>query len=144
MEKLQTSPVKLLLVEDDEGGAKSVQRALKSARILNPIIRAIDGVDALDILKGRNGKQKLSPPYILLVDISMPRMNGIELIEALRQDPDLRTSIVFILTTSKRDEEMLSAYNLNVAGYIVKERVAEDFQNLAVLIQGYWRIVELP
>jgi CheY-like chemotaxis protein len=141
---LMTTPIKILLVEDDDGDAKSVQRAFKSARILNTMVRAVDGIDALDVMRGSNGRQKLAPPYVLLVDMNMPRMNGIELVETLRQDEELRASIVFVLTTSKRDEDKLASYNLNVAGYIVKERAGEHFKNLVDLIQGYWNIVELP
>jgi CheY-like chemotaxis protein len=140
----QTRTVNVLLVDDDDGDAKSVQRAFRSASIVNPIVRAIDGVDALDILRGMNGKTKLNAPYLLLVDLNMPRMNGIELVEALRKDRDLRSGIVFMLTTSSRDEDKLAAYDLNVAGYIVKQRAGEDFQRLIDMMQGYWRIVELP
>jgi CheY-like chemotaxis protein len=140
----RTRTVNVLLVDDDDGDAKSVQRAFKSARIANPITRAIDGIDALDILRGTNGKTKLAPPYLLLVDLNMPRMNGIELVESLRQDRELHTCVVFMLTTSNRDEDKLAAYDSNVAGYIVKERAGQDFQRLIDMMQGYWRIVELP
>lgn len=140
----RTHTVTILLVDDDDGDAKSVQRAFRSARIANPIVRAIDGIDALDILRGSNGKTKLTPPYLLLVDLNMPRMNGIELVEAMRQDHDLRSCIVFVLTTSSRDEDKVAAYDLNVAGYIVKERAGLDFQRLIDMMQGYWRVVELP
>ena len=140
----RTRTVTLLLVDDDDGDARSVQRAFASSRIANPIVRAIDGVDALDILRGHNGKTKLTPPYLLLVDLNMPRMNGIELVEALRQDHDLHSCIVFVLTTSGRDEDKVAAYDLNVAGYIVKEHAGKDFQRLIDMMQCYWRVVELP
>ncbi|WP_315721577.1 MULTISPECIES: response regulator [unclassified Bradyrhizobium] len=136
--------VTILLVDDDEGDARSVQRAFKSARIINPLLRANDGVDALDILRGTNGKTKLNSPYILLVDINMPRMTGIEFVREIRLDDGLKRSIVFMLTTSSRDEDKFASYNLNVAGYILKERVGENFHKLVELMQGYWRIVELP
>jgi CheY-like chemotaxis protein len=140
----QARTVNVLLVDDDDGDAKSVQRAFRSARLVNPIVRAIDGVEALDILRGINGKTKLTAPYVLLVDLNMPRMNGIELVEALRNDRELHSGIVFMLTTSSRDEDKFAAYNLNVAGYIVKQRAGQDFQRLIDMMQGYWRIVELP
>ena len=137
-------PVSLLLVEDDDGDAKAIQRAFQKSKIGNPIHRAIDGVDALDLMKGTNGKTKLVHPYLLLVDLNMPRMNGIELVEAMREDVELRHSIVFILTTSKREEDKVAAYNLNVAGYIVKVRAGQDFLNLIDLMDAFWRIVEVP
>jgi DNA-binding NarL/FixJ family response regulator len=96
------------------------------------------------MLNGANGKSKPPAPFVLLVDINMPRMNGIELIQAMRQDEELRPCTVFILTTSKRDEDVIAAYDLNVAGYIVKESAGRDFLSLVDLIEAYSRIVELP
>lgn len=141
---LDSKPLNILLVEDDDGDAKALQRAFQKAKIANKILRAVDGMDALDILKGRNGKEKMSSPHILLVDLNMPRMNGIQLVQALREDDELHKSIVFILTTSKRDEDKVAAYDFNVAGYIVKETAGQDFLNLVSLVDCYWRIVEMP
>jgi CheY-like chemotaxis protein len=141
---LSAKPLNILLVEDDDGDAKAIQRAFQKAKVANLILRAVDGVDALDMLKGAQGKDKAPRPYLLLVDMNMPRMNGIQLIQALRADEELRQTIVFVLTTSKRDEDKIAAYNLNVAGYIVKETAGRDFLNLAHLVDCYWRIVEMP
>ena len=134
----------ILLVEDDDGDAKALQRAFQKAKIANALQRAVDGVDALDILKGTNGKEKMAAPYILLVDLNMPRMNGIQFVTALRADAELRHSLVFILTTSKREEDKVAAYDLNVAGYIVKATAGQDFLSLVGLVDCYWRIVEMP
>jgi CheY-like chemotaxis protein len=136
--------INLLLVEDDDGDAKALARAFKKARISNNIVRAVDGVDALEILKGINDKVPPPSPCILLVDLNMPRMNGIELIKALRSDDEWKRSIVFVLTTSKRDEDKQAAYDLNVAGYISKATVAEDFLSLISLIDLYVCIMEMP
>jgi CheY-like chemotaxis protein len=108
------------------------------------MLRAIDGLDALDILKGINGKVKPPPPCLLLVDLNMPRMNGLQLIKELRDDENLKHSIIFILTTSKSEEDKLAAYDYNVAGYIVKAVAGDDFLNLVHLINYYWCIVEMP
>jgi CheY-like chemotaxis protein len=142
--KLTTRPLNILLVEDDDGDAKAIQRVFSKARIANPVRRAVDGIEALEILRGVNGKAKMEAPYLLMVDLNMPRMNGIQLVEALRQDPDLHRVIVFMLTTSKRDEDKMAAYDLNVTGYILKDKAGEDFLTLLGLIENYWRIVELP
>ena len=139
-----SKPLSILLVEDDDGDAKALQRAFHKAKIANPIMRAIDGIEALDILKGVNGKAKPASPYMLLIDLNMPRMSGIQLVQAIRQDEILRPAVVFILTTSKREEDMMAAYDLNVAGYIVKETAGHDFLNLVSLLDAYWRIVEMP
>ncbi|MBP1853544.1 response regulator [Rhizobium halophytocola] len=138
------SALSLFLVEDDDGDAKAVVRAFTRAKIANPIIRAIDGVEALEILRGQNGRDKPSKPHLLLIDINMPRMNGIELIKNIRQDPNLKRLVVFVLTTSKRDEDRVAAYDLNVAGYILKQRAGEDFVQLVQMMDYYWRIVEMP
>jgi CheY-like chemotaxis protein len=136
--------IHILLVEDDDGDAKAMERAFKRAKIVNPMRRAIDGIEALEILRGENGKQKLDQPFLLLIDLNMPRMNGIQLLEALRQDQMLRRTVAFVLTTSKREEDKIAAYDLNVAGYILKQTADEDIKNLVNLIDCYWRIVEMP
>jgi len=137
-------PLNILLVEDDDGDAMAVERAFRKHKIANPIMRAIDGIEALEVLRGENGKEKIKPPYLILIDLNMPRMNGIQLVKALRADPALQKSVVFVLTTSKREEDKVAAYDLNVAGYIVKETAGRDFLNLVSLVDAYWRIVELP
>lgn len=136
--------VNILLVEDDDGDAKAVRRAFSKAKIANPILRAVDGIEALEMLRGENGREKLPKPNILLVDLNMPRMNGFQLVKALRADPELKRSIVFLLTTSKSEEDKAAAYDLNVAGYIIKQNAGVDFLNLVGMIDSYWRIVEMP
>ncbi len=130
----------ILLAEDDDIDAKIVERAFKKLRIANPIVRAKDGVMALELL--RNGT--VSCPYIILLDLNMPKMGGLEMLEELRRDEKLSDSIVFVLTTSKDDEDKTAAYNQNIAGYIVKERLQNGFDELVKLLDYYWRIVELP
>jgi len=130
----------ILLVEDDDIDAKIVERAFYKLRIANPIIRAKDGVMALELLK--NGT--VSRPYIILLDLNMPKMGGLEMLTELRADNNLKNSIVFVLTTSKDDEDKIAAYNQNIAGYIVKEKLQNGFDELVKLLDYYWRIVELP
>ncbi len=136
--------VNILLIDDDEIDAKAITRAFKKARIGNPIYRAEDGIEALAMLRGEGGCNAIQDPFICLVDLNMPRMDGIEFVKELRRDEALKSSIVFILTTSKRDEDKVAAYDLNVAGYIVKEKAGIDFMHLIGMIDHYWRIVELP
>ncbi|MBU2891796.1 response regulator [Colwellia sp. D2M02] len=133
-------PATILLVEDDDIDAMSVERAFKKLKIGNPIIRAKDGVIALELLK--NGS--IDKPYIMLLDLNMPRMGGLELLAELRNDKNLKNSVVFVLTTSKDDEDKLAAYDKNIAGYIVKEKLQHGFDELVKLLDHYWRIVELP
>jgi len=138
------NPVNILLVEDDDGDFKMVQRAFRKANIANPLIRAVDGVEALEILRGESNGHPLRRPFLILADINMPRMDGLALLRALRKDETLKNSVVFMLTTSKHDEDKHTAYNLNVAGYILKEKAGHDFLNLVDLVGGYSRIVEMP
>ncbi len=137
-------PLTVLLVEDDDGDAKAVERAFRMAKVASPIVRAVDGVEALELIRGTDGKARLAQPYLLFVDLNMPRMGGIALVRALREDAELRHAVVFMLTTSKRDEDRIAAYDLNVAGYILKETAGQDFQNLVRLVDCYRRMVELP
>ncbi len=141
---LKARPLNILLVEDDDGDAKALHRAFQKAKIANPILRAVDGAEALDMLKGMNGKTRVPAPYIIIADLNMPRMTGIQLVAALREDEELHRSIIFVLTTSKREEDRLAVYDLNVAGYICKETAGQDFLNLVGLMDCYWRIVEIP
>ncbi|OBY26698.1 response regulator [Leisingera sp. JC1] len=134
----------ILLVDDDDGDAKAVRRAFRKASIANEITRAVDGIDALDILRGTGGKTRLVPPYVVLADINMPRMNGIDLVKELRSDPDLHKSVVFFLTTSRDQQDIAAAYDLNAAGYITKETAGRDFLRLVNMMDRYWRIIELP
>jgi CheY-like chemotaxis protein len=138
------NPIRILLVEDDDGDAKAVERTFLKARIANSILRARDGVEAMEILKGTDKQPRIEPPYLLLVDLNMPRMNGIQLVTAIREDPGLHETVIFMLTTSNRGEDKQAAYSLNVTGYILKEKAGEDFLKLFSLVDGYWRIVEMP
>ncbi|UWQ49105.1 response regulator [Leisingera caerulea] len=136
--------LKVLLAEDDDGDAKAVLRAFRKARVANGITRAVDGVEALDYLRGTGGKERIKAPFVLLADINMPRMNGIELVREMREDPELSSTVVFFLTTSSHDQDIDAAYGLNAAGYIVKETAGRDFLQLVGMIGRYWRIVEFP
>jgi CheY-like chemotaxis protein len=78
------------------------------------------------------------------LDLNLPRLNGVELLREIRSDPELHDSIVFVLTTSKRDEDRMASYDLNVAGYVVKSDVGSGFIRLIELLDHYWRIVEFP
>lgn len=141
---MNAATVTVLLVEDNPVDREAVRRGFAKQRIANPIVEAADGIEALESMRGVQGAARLEKPYILLVDLNMPRMNGIEFISAVRADPELRDAVVFVLTTSRSDEDRVASYNLNVAGYIVKSDVGAGFVRLIELLDHYWRIVELP
>jgi CheY-like chemotaxis protein len=132
--------VSIFVVDDDDIDAIALERALHKLRLLNTIQRARDGREALEML--RSGA--ISAPYIILLDLNMPRMGGIEFLQILRTDPLLTHAVIFVLTTSKSDEDLVSAYHEHVAGYILKQHMDRDFLEVIGLIEHYWRLVELP
>jgi CheY-like chemotaxis protein len=132
--------ISLLIVEDDDIDATALKRALHKLKLLNPVYRAKDGLEAIELLR----KGEIPMPYIILLDLNMPRMNGLEFLEELRSDPTLTHSIVFVLTTSKSDEDIIAAYREHVAGYLLKQRMDNDFLQVVSLLDHYWRIIELP
>lgn len=134
----------LLHVEDDDLCLMGLDRAFKAAKIANPIFCAYDGIEALEMLRGTNGRDRLARPFIVLLDLNMPRMDGIEFLKEVRKDEDLKKSVVFIMTTSNADEDKVAAYNLGVAGYILKSNPANAFLEATALLGTYWRVVELP
>ena len=99
---------------------------------------ARDGEEALTLLKD------LPRPFLIITDINMPRMNGIELLRNIRKSPELRDSIVFMLTTSNDEQDKIDAYNLNVAGYMLKTDMGTSFSRAISLIDNYWKVVEFP
>jgi diguanylate cyclase (GGDEF)-like protein len=142
-ERFEPMTPTVLLVDDDQIDALAMSKAFRANNLPNPIVRAKDGVEALAVLRGE-GRAALSRPYVVLLDLNMPRMNGIEFLEELRADQRLRDSVVFVLTTSAAEEDRAAAYHKNVAGYILKSDAGQDFVELVQLLQQYWRIVELP
>ncbi|WP_445773304.1 response regulator [Shewanella sp.] len=138
--QLRNKPVTVFIVDDDDVDVIGIERALKKLKIANPTIRAKDGIEALEMLRN-----KLIPhPFIVLLDINMPRMGGIDFLTTIRADPELSKLIVFMLTTSSADQDKVSAYEKNVAGYMVKKQVGESFLNIVDMLDHYWRVVELP
>jgi CheY-like chemotaxis protein len=134
----------LLHVEDDDICLMMLNRAFKKAKIANPVSVAHDGIEALESLRGTNGRPRLPRPFIILLDLNMPRMDGIEFLKELRKDEELKKSIIFVLTTSDADEDKVKAYNLGVAGYILKSNPANAFPGTAALLEAYLRVVEFP
>lgn len=132
--------VTVLLIDDDEIDVMGVERAFEKARIGNAIVVAKDGIDGLEKLRSDAVKR----PYLILLDLNMPRMNGLEFLDEIRKDDRLRSSIVFVLTTSNAERDRCAAYQRNIAGYIVKENVGREFLDAVSLLDMYWKVVELP
>lgn len=124
--------------------AESIMRTFKRHQINTPFTHVVDGIEALHALRGEHGYDPLPKPYIILLDINMPRMNGLEFLSALRRDPTLRHSVVFVLTTSNREEDIMAAYNQQIAGYLLKAKVSEDFLDFIKLLNLYRVMIEMP
>ncbi|WP_454784745.1 response regulator [Legionella sp. WA2024007413] len=137
--------INFMLVDDDEIDIKDMQRTFKKNKIDNPLHVATNGIEALNKLLGINGEKKLKPtPKIILLDINMPKMNGIEFMKTLRTNKKLKSVLVFILTTSNSEKDKMDAYNLNAAGYIVKPFQISDFMEVISSLHRYWNLLEFP
>jgi CheY-like chemotaxis protein len=143
---MEPKPLNILLVEDDALDVMNVQRAFKKNNITNPLTVASDGVEALQILRGTHPNVPLFPNErrLILLDLNMPRMNGIEFLHALRDDPDLHPTTVIVLTTSDEERDKVEAYKLNVAGYILKPVTLSAFVEIMAALNKYWTVSELP
>ncbi|MFT5755522.1 MAG: CheY-like chemotaxis protein [Alteromonadaceae bacterium] len=134
------SQLTLLMIEDDDVDARGMERSFKKRRIANPIMRAHDGQEALELLE----EGKVATPFIILLDLQMPRMNGLEFLAVLRNHEKLKSSVVFVLTTSQAEQDITAAYNQQIAGYFVKNEVGANFCEMLDMLEGYWRIAYLP
>ena len=131
----------ILLVEDDEVDVMNVRRAFERNNVSNPLYVAGNGLEALDML--RDGTVP-SERRLILLDLNMPKMNGIEFLQALRADPELSSAPVVVLTTSNDDQDKIDAYNLNVAGYLLKPVTFSNFCERMTTLNKYWTLVEMP
>jgi CheY-like chemotaxis protein len=138
---MRKNMVNILLVEDDEVDVMNVRRAFQKNDIHNPLWVAANGVEGLEML--RNGDIPRDRRLVLL-DLNLPRMNGIEFLRELRADPALRLTPVVVLTTSDDERDRVNAYDLNVAGYILKPVTFKAFVEAMATLDKYWTLVEYP
>ena len=136
--------INILLVEDDDVDAEAVRRAFDENDLPNPIRRAENGLEALEILRGTGTIAPMERPFLVLLDLNMPKMNGIEFLHELRCDESLAESVVFVLTTSNDDRDKWATYREHIAGYLIKSNVGEEFDELISLLTSFWSVVEPP
>jgi len=131
----------LVLVEDDEIDVMNVRRALERAHVTNPLFVANNGLEALELLRSDAVPRDRR---LVLLDLNMPKMNGIEFLRELRKDPVLHHTPVVVLTTSDDERDKVNAYDLNVAGYLLKPVTFMNFVDVMAALNKYWALVELP
>jgi CheY-like chemotaxis protein len=142
---MEVRPLNILLVEDDELDVMNVQRAFKKNNVSNPLFVAGNGVEALAMLRGEPGHPAFPPERrLILLDLNMPKMGGIEFLREVRKDPKLHSLTVIVLTTSDEERDKVEAYNLNVAGYILKPITLAAFVEIMAALNKYWTVNELP
>ncbi len=130
----------ILLVEDDSVDAMTVKRALKDLKITNPLSHTLNGEEALNYLGDKNN----SCPCVILLDLNMPKMNGIEFLKIAKADPKLKLIPVVVFTTSQEEQDIVESFKLSAAGYIVKPVDYKKFLEAMRTIDVYWTLSELP
>lgn len=136
--KITNKPI--LLIEDDQVDAMTVKRALKELHVTNPLLHRENGDEALDCLRD----PKNARPCIILLDLNMPVMNGIEFLQAVKRDDELKRIPVVVLTTSEEQQDKVDSFNLGVAGYMAKPVDYRQFVEVMRSINTYWTISEMP
>lgn len=139
-----SKPLHIILVEDDEVDAEAIERAFGALGVAVKTTRFADGRMAIDALRSAWGSQLQAEPHVILLDLNMPRMNGLAFLDELRKEPVLRRSIVFALTGSELEEDKAAAYDRRVAGYLVKPHLGHDYSALRELLDVYYQAIEFP
>jgi len=135
---LESEPI--LLVEDDTVDAMTVKRALRDLKVANPVAHVTNGEEALGYLQDVTQPK----PCLILLDINMPKMNGIELLQVLKAHVDLQRIPVIMLTTSTNDRDIIQSFHLSAAGYMIKPVDYKQFVETIRTINEYWRLSRLP
>jgi len=130
----------ILIVEDDDIDAEALTRSFARQQLKNPVYMAKDGVEALQMLDGTGSYPPIPQPCLVILDINMPRMNGLELLESIQDNARLHGNVLLVLTTSSREEDKTKAYQNRAAGYFLKENLPQ----LSEMISNYCKINELP
>jgi len=130
----------VLLVEDDTVDAMTVKRAFKDLKVVNELIHKVNGEEALTYLRDEANTK----PCVILLDLNMPKMNGLEFLKVAKDDEQLKEIPVVVLTTSKEEEDKMESFKLSVAGYIVKPVNYVKFVDAVRIIDLYWTLSELP
>jgi len=132
------SDVGILLIEDDRVDIMTVQRAFKKNKVSNPLYIARTGVEALGMLKGEGHEKIDPPPGLILLDLNLPRMSGIEFLEKMRKDPELQNIRIIVLTSSNEPRDRDAAFKYEVDDYIVKPHSFDEFNRVIATVLAFW------
>lgn len=130
----------ILLVEDDSIDAMTVKRAFKDLKVTNPLAHSLNGEEALDYLRDESNEK----PCVILLDLNMPKMNGIDFLKVVKNDDVLKKTPVVVLTTSTEESDVVESFELSVGGYIVKPVDYKKFVEAIRTIELYWTLSKLP
>jgi len=133
-----TAPIEILLIEDSPADVRLTRLALREARVRNNVGVAVDGVDAMDFLHRRGKHAGMPTPDLILLDLNLPRKDGREVLQEIKQDERLRQIPVVVLTTSQSDQDVLRSYQLSANAYVTKPVDLEQFLHVVRSIEGFW------
>lgn len=137
-------PIQLVLIDDDAVDVRAIRRALRKQNMEYPLHVASDGVAALQLLRGTPERSPLKPPYLILLDLKLPRMDGFAFLAELRNDPLLCRTPVIVLTTSNHEADVEAAYAHHVAGYLVKPNTTHERDQQVAFLDLYVNTITFP
>ena len=145
MNTKRSKPIEILLVEDNAGDVRLTKEALRDAKVCNSLSVVGDGIEAIAYLRGGKQYGQAGYPDLILLDLNLPRMNGFEVLDAIKEDPDLKRIPVVVLTTSEAEQDIIRSYNLYANAYVTKPVDLEQFMKVIKSIEGFWlEIVKFP
>jgi CheY-like chemotaxis protein len=136
----------ILLAEDNANDVELTLAALRHNHVINDVVVVRDGADALDYLYRRNGfaRRAAGNPALVLLDLKMPKVDGLDVLRQVKTDPQLRTIPIVILTSSREEQDLVTTYNLGVNAYVVKPVEFTEFIDAVKLLGGFWAVLNEP
>lgn len=142
---MENKSIEILLVEDNPGDVRLTLEALRESRIANRVTVAQDGAEALEIVRGRGPTGSEPRPDLILLDLNLPKVNGFEVLEKLKNDHACRRIPIIVFTSSKAEQDVLKTYNLHANSFVTKPIDFEQFANVVRSIENFWFVVvQLP
>jgi len=138
-------PLEILLVEDNPGDVRLTREAMKEGKVLDQLNVVMDGVEAMAYLRTEGKYKDATRPDLVLLDLNLPKKNGREVLQEIKEDPDLKRIPVVVLTISKNEQDILRSYDLHANCYIRKPVDLEQFMSVVKAVEDFWfTVVKLP